>query len=327
MISYNKIKIIVITLAITVSINTNALTVSPARIEISGNSGQTLSGEINIYNEQPEVKTFYTSYENFQSSDDSGAPKFIGSENGLATWIKTESSIAVNSEEKKVLPFTISIPADAEPGGYFAAVFLGSQPPANAEGGTVSIGGKIGILVLLRVNGDIKEGAGLAEFGTQNKKRFFSNLPISLIYKVNNSGGDRIVPIGDIKIKNTIRLNSATINLNEGKGSVLPGSVRKFEAVWGKNSDEKIKAEKEKTFFESAMFQLKNFHLGVYTAKINMTWGEGKTNVDSDSFTFFVIPWQLFLILFVVLLVVTFFGRIILRKYNKYIISQAKLTQ
>ncbi len=321
MISYKKIKIITIIIAITLSINTNALTVSPARIEISGNPGQTLRGEINIYNEQPEVKTFYTSYENFQSSDDSGAPKFVGSENGLATWIKTEESLVVNSQEKKVLPFTITIPSDAEPGGYFAAVFLGSQPPTNAEGGTVSIGGKIGILVLLRVNGDIKEGAGLTEFSTQNKKRFFSNLPISLIYKVNNSGGDRIVPIGDIKIKNTIRLNSATINLNEGKGSVLPGSVRKFETVWG----EKIKDEKEKTFFESAMFQIKNFHLGVYTAKINMTWGEGKSNVNSDSFTFFIIPWQLLTIVLILVLCIGFFGIIALRKYNKFIIKQARL--
>ncbi len=321
MISYKKIKIIVTTIAITLSVNTSALTVSPARIEISGNPGQTLSGEINIYNEQPDTKTFYTSYENFQSSDDSGAPKFVGSENGLATWIKTESSVAVNSQEKKVLPFTIAIPADAEPGGYFAAVFLGSQPPANAEGGTVSIGGKIGILVLLRVNGDIKEGAGLTEFGTQNKKRFFSNIPVSLIYKVNNSGGDRIVPIGDIKIKNTIRLNSATINLNEGKGSVLPGSTRKFEAVWG----EKNKDEITKTFFESALFQLKNFHLGVYTAKINMTWGESKANVNSDSFTFFVIPWQLLSIVLVILLFVGFFGIIALRKYNKFIIKKARL--
>lgn len=308
-------------MAITLSINTNALTVSPARVEISGNPGQTLSGEINIYNEQPEVKTFYTSYENFQSSDDSGAPKFVGSENGLATWIKTEGSISVNSQEKKVLPFTIKIPADAEPGGYFAAVFLGSQPPTNAEGGTVSIGGKIGILVLLRVNGDIKEGAGLTEFGTLGKKRFFSNLPVSLIYKVNNSGGDRIVPIGDIKIKNTIRLNSATIYLNEGKGSVLPGSVRKFEAVWG----EKIKDDKAKSFFESAWFQIKNFHIGVYTAKINMTWGESNTSVNSDSFTFFVIPWQLLTIVLGLLIFIGFFGILALRKYNKFIIKKARL--
>lgn len=321
MISYKKIQSIFLISAVLFSINTKALTVSPARVEISGNPGQTLGGEINIYNEQAEVKTFYTSYENFQSSDDSGAPKFVGGENGLATWIKTEASVVVNSQEKKVLPFTITIPSDAEPGGYFAAVFLGSQPPASVEGGTVSIGGKIGILVLLRVNGDIKEGAGLAEFGTQNKKRFFSSLPISLIYKVNNSGGDRIVPIGDIKIKNTIRLNSATINLNEGKGSVLPGSVRKFEAVWG----EKNKNEKEKTFFESALFQIKNFHLGVYTAKINMTWGETKTNVNSDSFTFFVIPWQLLMIVLITLLFVGFFGIIALRKYNKFIINKARL--
>ena len=306
----------IIAMAVTISFNAEALTVSPARIEISGNPGQTLTGEINVYNEQNEGKTFYASYENFESSDDSGAPKFIGSDSGLATWIMTDSSVAIKSQEKKVLPFTITIPSDAEPGGYFAAVFLGNQPPVTQEGGTISIGGKIGILVLLRVNGDIKEGAGLVEFSTLNKKRLFSSLPVNLLYKVNNSGGDRIVPIGDIKIKNTIQLTSATLLLNEGKGSVLPGSVRKFETIWGEKTE-------SKSFFGSVMYQLTHFHLGVYTAKINLTWGEGKAQVNSDSFTFFVIPWQLLTIILVIILIIWFFGSIILRKYNKYIIRKA----
>ena len=47
MISYKQIQIVLLTIAIFISINTNALTVSPARIEISGNPGQTLSGEMN----------------------------------------------------------------------------------------------------------------------------------------------------------------------------------------------------------------------------------------------------------------------------------------
>jgi hypothetical protein len=319
------IKISLCILCIGVSTLTHALTISPARLEISGDKGQTLKGEIDIYNEQSEDKVFYTSYENFESSDDSGAPKFIGAKTGLATWISSDKTVNIKKGEKKTIPFSITIPSDTESGGYFATVFFGDQPPS--EGGQVTIGSKIGVLLLLRINGPIREGAGLVGFGTDGGKRLYSSLPIGFMYKVNNTGADRIVPVGDIKIKNTIRLNSETLLLNEGRGSVLPNSTRKFSSVWNIDSGvEKKEATKTeiKGFFGNASHQLKNFHLGWYTAKMYISWGEGTERVAEDSYNFFVIPWQLLSILIVILFIIKVFGGKALKKYKAHIIAQAQ---
>jgi hypothetical protein len=302
----------------------SALTISPARIDINGNPGQTLSGEIEIINEESASRTYYTSYENFEPRGDTGAPYFIGSKDGLATWINSIPSIQIEKGAKKILSYTIKIPQNAEAGGYFGALFFGSTPPGGSLGGEVSIGGRIGALILLRVNGDIKEGGGLLDFTINNKQKIFTTLPITFGYRMNNTGGDRVVPIGNIDIKNTFRISTAKLIANKNEGSVLPNSSRKFNVVWG--DDSQILTNKssidDSGFLEMASKQWNNFYFGWYTANINLVWGTTNQTANS-SYDFFVIPWQLLTLILVTLLILFFFGRFILRKYNKMIISSA----
>lgn len=293
----------------------SALTISPVKIEVAGDPGQTLRGELELLNEQAQVKTFFSSFENFEPSGDTGSPKFIGSEGGLATWLGTQSDVTVATGETVKVPYTITIPTDAEAGGYFAAIFWGEQDPTAQTAGEVAIGGKLGVLILLRVNGDIVEEAGISDFGTSDGKKFQFGLPISLTYRFSNNGGDRVVPLGDISIKNTFGRLTTTLPANTNEGSVLPNSARKFQVNWGE-----IEAETAvKTFFGEAKKQFNDFHLGFYKAELSLV--SGATNqVAADSFWFIILPWQL-LILTVIGLIIAI---ILLKLYNAWIISKSK---
>jgi len=308
-----------------------ALTVSPARVELVGDLGQTITGEIEILNEQEGIRNFFSSTENFEPSGESGAPLFVGGGKGLASWIKVDSEIVLESQETKLIPFSISIPQNTEPGGYFAAIFFGSQPIQNQGGGEVSIGGKIGVLVLLRVSGDVAEGGGLLEFSTKDKQKFFTTLPISFNYRINNTGGDRIVPLGEIKIKNTFGFTSGTISANKNQGSVLPDSARKFEVLWQEKKinesslgslSQPNESEEVSGFFGRVVEQWKNFHFGWYAAEIDLSWSA--TNQTAEGlYDFFIIPWQLMIVVFLILIIAGFVGLFGLRKYNRWIISKA----
>jgi hypothetical protein len=306
-----------------------ALTVSPARVEITGDPGTTIHGEIEIFNEQEGTKTFFTSFENFEPSGDSGAPHFIGAKDGLATWVSAEDTVVIDSGKHKIIPFSITIPAGAEPGGYFAAIFFGSQPPKSNEAGQVSVGGKIGVLVLLRVSGDVVESGGLSDFISKNSQRFFSTIPVSFTYKVNNDGGDRIMPQGEVKIKNTVGYTSAKFLANKNQGNVLPGSTRKFEAIWDFEEPLTVTGTttEDNGFFASAAKQWREFHFGWYTAHLKATWGEGQNQSAEASYNFFIIPWQLLIIIGLILIVLWFIGSRGLRKYNRWVISRAALMQ
>ena len=308
----------------------HALTVSPARVEIAGDPGTTLQGEIKLFNEQEGTRTFFTSFENFEPSGDTGAPRFIGAKDGLATWVKAEDKVTLESGKRSVVPYSIIIPQNAEPGGHFAAIFFGSQAPGTQGGGEVSIGGKIGVLVLLRVSGEVAEGGGLLEFIAKDKQRFFSALPVTFTYRLNNTGGDRVVPLGEIKIKNTLRLTSATFLANKNEGSVLPGSARKFEVTWGEVSQPTNTTEQKTEspgFFEMAGKQWSDFHFGWYTANLNLVWGDDASQTANAAYHFFIIPWQLLAIILLIVLFFGFVGRIGLKKYNRYIIAEATRQQ
>ena len=292
-----------------------ALTISPVKIEVSGDPGQTLRGELELLNEQAQVKTFFSSFENFEPSGDTGSPKFIGAEGGLATWLGTQPAVTVATGETVKVPFTITIPADAEAGGYFAAIFWGEQDPSIQAAGEVAIGGKLGVLILLRVNGDIVEEAGITEFGIADSRKLQFALPVNFSYKFSNSGGDRVVPLGDITIKNTFGRVSAAIPANINEGSVLPGSARRFQAMWGAVAT----ASTTDGFFTSAKKQLTDFHFGFYNAKLSVVYG-ATNQVATDSVWFIMFPWQLLVLCLAGLLLAIVF----LKKYNTWIISKSK---
>jgi hypothetical protein len=292
----------------------SALTISPTKIEVSGDPGQQLIGEIEVFNEEPEPKTFFSSFENFEPRGETGSPYFTGGGTGLASWLDAQDSFTIQPGEKITIPYTISIPDSATAGGYFGAIFFGTQPPATGEGSEVSIGGKVGSLVLLRVNGDITESGGVLDFMTATNTRIFTTLPISFSYRFNNTGADRVVPKGEVVIKNTFGLTSTSFLINKNEGSVLPNSIRKFDLLWA----EEETLSSDASFFATALYQAKNFRFGLYRAVLEASWGETSQSATASTW-FVVIPWQLLSIIIVVAIVL----RYGLKIYNRAIIARA----
>ena len=311
-----------------------ALTISPVRIEISGNPGQTLNGELLLSNEQEGTRTFYSSSEKFEAAGETGAPTFVFTDEGLATWIETISQVTLEPEEKKTIPFTIKIPQNADPGGHFAAIFWGTSPPKSEESGAVSVAAKVGVLVLLKVTGEIEEGVGLLEFHTKDEQKFFDALPINFVFRFSNSGGDRVKPEGEITIKNMLGRVVAVLPANKTKGNVLPNSIRKFETIWEKiDEDEAKKAEietegeeetdeKGQGFIQGLKREKNNFAFGRYTANLELECGANAEKAQA-SFSFFVIPWRISSL--AILFLVVLFSLIILgiKKHDKKIMAMA----
>ncbi len=302
----------------------NALTISPPRLELQGNPGQEIIQEITLTNDQKTTQIFYLSFANFEASGETGNPAFVEPKNDLGTWMSSEQSVALRVGESKIVPFTIKIPKDAEPGGHFAAVFWGTTPP-NTPG--VSIGAKIGTLILLSVSGDVKENAGLVEFNTKDNKTFYNTLPVSFFYRFKNDGGDRIKPVGKIVMHNLLYIPEDRIDANPSLGNILPGSTRKFEVDWVKNPRAKdyVAPDGEfAQFFDTALYQWQNFAVGPYFAKMSLLYGTDATRV-SETIFFFVFPWQLLICLIVIFIIVFWGGRKLIRRYNRHIIQKARI--
>ncbi|MEK7585897.1 MAG: hypothetical protein AAB477_01525 [Patescibacteria group bacterium] len=302
----------------------SALSLSPARIEISGNPGESLTKEVTLINENDGTETYYSSFANFEASGDTGNPSFVVPKNDIGTWMNAPSVLTLKPKESKIVNLSINIPKNAEPGGHFGAIFFGNSP-SDANSG-VSIGAKTGILVLLSVSGDVKEAGGLVDFNTIDNKFWYNTLPVSFTYRFKNDGGDRIKPVGKIVMHDLFYIPEDKIDANPTSGNILPSSTRRFEVNWIKNPNPKdyvAPSGRFAQFFDTALYQWHNYAFGPYMAKMDLLYGTEALRATKNVF-FFVFPWQLLIFLAIIFIIVFWGGRKLIKRYNRHIIKKAR---
>ena len=299
----------------------NALTVSPVKLEVQGDPGTTASGTFVLFNEQNTSQTFYVSYADFEAEGETGAPHFIKKENALSSWIRLipsgMDSVVLAAGERLEVPYEILIPAEASPGGYFGAIFWGSNPNSDEDAETMSIGAQVGILLFLSVNGEVDEDGGLLSFSLEDNSAFFTHLPIGFEYRFQNNGGDRVIPTGTLTIKNSFGMNAETLSLNAAQSNVLPTSTRLFEERWGSDL-----ADLDASYFDMVGEQWDQFAFGYYRADLALEYGHDDTTVNS-AVHFWVFPWQLLSFILGLCFAFGFGFYVTLKRYNRWIISQA----
>jgi len=271
-------------------------------------------------------ETFYISYANFEDKGETGSPLFVEPINDLGTWMDAGESVTILPNESKTIPLLIRIPDDAYPGGHFAVVFFGNNTSDNNS--QVTVGAKTGVLILLSVNGNVLEAGGLISFNTKDNKLLFNSLPVSMEYRWKNDGNDRVKPSGEITIRNLFYIPVAHINANSVSGNILPHSTRLFNVDWVKSSiikDNNNNKSWLSSYWDRVYYQWKNFALGPYMATIDLAYGS-MDNHSVKKIFFFVLPWQLMIIIFIILLFTFFIGRRLLRAYNRRIIEKARLS-
>jgi len=329
-----KICIIVITVGMFLGTGVLALTVSPPVFELGADPDTSFGQNLKIFNETDSSITVYTSTANFTAkAGEEGVPEFLEQEEDikdLAEWIKIEKGpITILPKKEKVIPFTIEVPVNADPGGHYAAIFLGTQPPEK-QGTGVGIAGKLGSLILLRVSGDIQEQGRLLDFSLKDGKKIYKHLPVDFIFEFENSGNVHLKPQGEILIKNILgRIsNEGKIEVNKpiiGSGkNVLPGTIRHFEVSWTKAVDEN-KDENESIsqgFLEELKAEKAHFAFGRYKAELFLDYGtQGKK--ASATVVFWVLPWHLILVCFLIAIVLITLLILSIKKYNRWIIKKA----
>lgn len=303
-----------------------ALTVSPAIIELSVDPGQTITKEITLFNETGVSIQLFATTQDFEAAGEGGQPKFLpkavpSNEASASNWVTVSPSQIVVEPGKFVkTQFTVTVPANADPGGHYLAVFWGIQPPVISGPAAVAIGAKIGSLVLIGVTGDIVEQGSLKEF-TLPKGSVYTHLPVEMAFRFFNSGNIHLKPKGDIIVRNLLGGKVTTISANDKEARVLPNQTRQFFATWQRQSPD-LGADSLgwwQKFWSEFQQERSNFALGRYTAQLNLNYGQDKSN--TARLAFWVIPWALlivYLILLIILLIVI--GRLF-RMYNRWVIQ------
>lgn len=304
----------------------SALTVSPPFFDYRLNPGDTNLDVIKLYNESPNELKVWPILQNFTADDqEAGNPVFYAADKdpkgtALAPWIKVDPTpIVIPPLQRANLTFSVNVPKDrVQPGGHFGAILLSMQPPNIKEG--VAVGGQIAALILVNISGDVREVGSIAEFGFKAPRAWYNYRPVDLFLRFENSGNTHLRPVGNVFIKDFMGRQVETLTINSDFRSVLPQSIRKFEAGWVGYGD----TEPAKSQWEELKREWNNFGFGKYTATLVVNYGS-KNSVITDERVFYIWPWRLLVaggaLLLMLLLLLNFGGKAwkksVIRQYEK----------
>jgi hypothetical protein len=298
----------------------SAIGISPIMYDdIIVDPGQSITKKISITNDTMVPDTYYIYAKNFVPEGEEGHQLYKDEKIGLADWIVPEvDKITLNSWEEKKISYTINVPANAEPGGHYASLFISKIPKdAMDNSSNVGLGSEVGQLLLVQVNGETIEKSMIKEFGVVKEKSHGNRLPTVFFSRIENQGNTHFKPQGTIEIKSMFGSKS-TIPANPVGGNVLPQSIRRLESTWVKNAS----ADKQGGFLTELNNEWKNFAIGRYTATLNMLW-----NVNQPPLTakvhFWVFPWRVILVALLLLLIFV----LIMKGYNKLVVKANKKDQ
>ena len=219
----------------------------------------------------------YTQVVNFAPKGEKGEGRFIpiieaGDTNStLAQWIQIpKGPFVIPPEKTKEISFFADIPKDAPPGGHFAAILIGTQPPKGDGSFLVQTSQVVTSLFFVRIEGDVVESGNIREFSMADS--FLDKPEAEFVLRFENKGNVLLQPRGQIVITNMWGSERGVIPINQQThfGNVLPESIREFRFKW--------KGEQSIT------------DIGRYTAVATLDYGEKGIQTTSSITYFWVIP-------------------------------------
>ena len=279
----------------------SAVTISPLKLDISLDPGQTQQYEVLLFNETKEPVYLTGTLEAVTPKGEQGeADVAKPDKNNLAvTWIK----LPVNSFELKPgqiahVPLIVNIPATAQVGGYYLASMWQTSFAPKKDQSQIGVSSQVGVILMIRVNGEAKEQLGIADFKINNDEKWFDYKNAGFFIRLENQGNVHVAPQGQLVIKNMFGQISASIPFNPDKGNILPQSIRQFSSSWG--------SQGKAGFFQGFSNEWQNFGFGRYNARLDLEYGESHQRLQSQSVSWWIIPWRTIILVLIIALLLIF---------------------
>lgn len=258
----------------------NDFVVGPGKVELEVAPGQTKTTVITVSNRMGEAKTFYLDVEDFTGSrNPQETVLLLGNERGpysLKDYISFETKVfELQHGERAVIPVTVTLPTDAEPGGRYGSVLVSTASKEATSDQKSAIVSRLGVLFFVKTPGEVNEEGELKGFSTINNQKFFGGGPVTFRLLYENNGSVYLNPYGEVSIKNIIGKDVGEVEVDPWFS--LPQSLRVREISWDR----------------PLLF-------GRYTAVASINRGYDNI-IDTVTLTFWVIPLKIVLSIFFVI--------------------------
>ena len=163
----------------------------------------------------------------FEPAGSLGQAAITSRQTDVVTWtLVSPKEFILEPGGRQAVRFLIDVPPDAPPGGHYLSI-LASLGVGGAGLGDVSVGQRVGVLVLLRVAGEVKEELRVASFAGPS---LAARGPVTFDLLARNLGNVHLRPAGIVTVTSMFGGEVARLPIQEE--NILPGSERAFAVTW-----------------------------------------------------------------------------------------------
>lgn len=273
--------------------------VGPGRTVLELQPGQTIIVNLLVTNRISEDRQFNLQVEDISGSrDPQQGITIMGNERGpysIRDYISFPvSEFTLSLGERARVPVEISIPADAEPGGYYGAVFVTTTridfDPTAVNSAQSPIIARIGSQFFVTVPGEVMTNSVLRDVSLATSRWWYESGPVSVMVTTENTGSIHLVQGADMTVKNMFGEEVGYVQVEPW--FVLPQALRLREIIWDRE-----------------------FLLGRYTADVRVGLGYDDI-VETRTIVFWVLPWRIIGGVFVTFFVIIFSLRVFFRRFE-----------
>lgn len=270
------------------------ITISPPTVEKKVNPADRKEGMLKVTNGSDISVTYKAVVRDFVVDNPDGIPHVLvgdtlSTKYSASAWIGVSpDSFSLAPGKTQELTYYLQVPADARPGGHYAAVVYEPQEQLSGAGVGAGVETHVGTLFYVRVNGNIVENATVRSFTAPSLQEYG---PVTINTQIANYSDTDIRPIGTITVKNLLGQTVDSQALQEH--NIYPEAARNFTNKIGE----------------------KKFMFGPYTATLNAKYGSNNNLTLFASTSFMILPWKIVAIVLLVVIVIILF--LIWRKKKK----------
>ena len=291
------------------------LRISPVKTDVTVAPGTTGTVKILVTNLTSDTITVQPIENDFVSGGEEGqaalilSPSSYAPEHSLKRFMVPLSNFTLPPEGGTTVSAQITVPKNAQAGGYFGAVRFAptiGNTPSNLS--SVALGESVASLILMTVPGPTVEQLSLTNFDIQQNGGTSSNFRtpnnLSLFLRFGNEGNLQESPVGQVDVQKGKKiLYTYNFNQSQPQSEILPDSYRRW------------------------YIPLKGFgKFGEYTISGTFTYGSKGATIDVQK-TVWIIPTGYIItgiIVLVALILIIGGGYVFLKSYKRKILKASR---
>lgn len=200
--------------------------ISPTKLTLDADPGETIKGSFLVTNPGTNEAEYSLSISDFVVTNEEYEKDFSpveGAKSPVGWMTVAEGVQTLEPGAREEQEYTISVPEDAVPRGYYAVIFA-ETTAKDAETTGVTRIKRVGTLVYLTVNGGSVEKGEVISFGADSLQE---DKPVKADVRVRNDGNVHFTARGTMWLKDMFGREVSRTSIS---GTVLPATIRKFNA-------------------------------------------------------------------------------------------------